>query len=97
MQSAMRITFNVAGVASVRIAMQMFQKLSAKSSSRCSRECSQNIGAFTLWALCNYWGGPKKVVYNSEPDPASIEDAAEELQARPNPKCPHYRRACGFG
>ena len=37
MQSAMRTTSNVAGVASGRIAMQMFQKLSAKSSSRCSR------------------------------------------------------------
>ena len=40
-----------------------------------------------MWALCNYRGGPKKVIYNSEPDPASKEDAAEELQARPNLKC----------
>ena len=40
-----------------------------------------------MWALCNYRGGPKKVIYNSEPDPASKEDATEELQARPNLKC----------
>jgi hypothetical protein len=40
--------------------------------------CSK-IGAFLLWALCGYWGGPKKVVYNSEPDPSSIVEAAEAL------------------
>eukprot|EP00928_Gymnodinium_smaydae_P078285 TRINITY_DN6210_c0_g1_i5.p1 TRINITY_DN6210_c0_g1~~TRINITY_DN6210_c0_g1_i5.p1 ORF type:complete len:398 (+),score=105.12 TRINITY_DN6210_c0_g1_i5:421-1614(+) len=37
------------------------------------------IGAFTLWALCGLWGGPKKVNYNSEPEPSSIEEASQEL------------------
>ena len=39
------------------------------------------LGAFVLWALCGYWGGPKKVNVNSEPEPAAIEDAAQELLA----------------
>ena len=32
-----------------------------------------------MWALCGYWGGPKKVVYNSEPDASDIEDGARTL------------------
>eukprot|EP00442_Polarella_glacialis_P017547 CAMPEP_0115086876 /NCGR_PEP_ID=MMETSP0227-20121206/22874_1 /TAXON_ID=89957 /ORGANISM="Polarella glacialis, Strain CCMP 1383" /LENGTH=809 /DNA_ID=CAMNT_0002476473 /DNA_START=82 /DNA_END=2511 /DNA_ORIENTATION=- len=37
------------------------------------------IGAFALWALCGFWGGPKKVVHASEPAPEDIEAAAQEF------------------
>ena len=39
--------------------------------------CSK-IGAFILWALCGYLGGPRKGADNSEPDPY-MEEAAEAL------------------
>mmetsp|Transcript_39287 Transcript_39287/g.126108 ORF Transcript_39287/g.126108 Transcript_39287/m.126108 type:complete len:354 (+) Transcript_39287:1320-2381(+) len=37
------------------------------------------VGAFALWALCGFWGGPKKVTYNSEPEPSSVEEGAQAL------------------
>lgn len=37
------------------------------------------VGTFVLFALCGLWGGPKKVNYNAEPEPSSIEEGAEEV------------------
>ena len=36
-----------------------------------------DIGAFCLWALCGFWDGPKKISYNSEPDPDDIVGGAD--------------------
>lgn len=41
-------------------------------------EFAQNeLGSFALWALCGYWSGPRRINYQTEPDPDDVQDIAE--------------------
>ena len=44
---------------------------------RAENVSAKELGSFALWALCGYWSGPKRINYQTEPDPDDVQDIAE--------------------
>ena len=44
---------------------------------RAENVSAKELGSFALWALCGYWSGPRRINYQTEPDPDDVQDIAE--------------------